>query len=119
MNKINLSQKFSLFSTHWDPKIVGELNNQHVKLVKFAGEFTWHAHDNEDELFFVVKGSFSMKFRDKTIQVNEGEFIIVPRNVEHCPRAEQEVQVMLFEPKGTINTGTAGSQKTVINPIKI
>ena len=119
MNKINLTQKFSLFTNHWDPKIVGELNNQHVKLVKFAGEFTWHAHDNEDELFLVVKGSFDMQFRDKTIQVNEGEFIIVPRGVEHCPGAEQEVQVMLFEPKSTINTGNQKSEKTVLNPVKI
>jgi mannose-6-phosphate isomerase-like protein (cupin superfamily) len=119
MNKINLAQKFSLFTSHWDPKIVGELNNQQVKLVKFAGEFTWHAHNKEDELFFVVKGSFDMRFRDKTIQVNEGEFIIVPKGIEHCPIAEQEVQVMLFEPKGTINTGTAVSEKTVLNPAKM
>ena len=119
MNKINLAQKFSLFTTQWDPKIVGELNNQHIKLVKFVGEFTWHSHDNEDELFLVVKGSFDMQFRDKTIQVNEGEFIIVPRGVEHCPKADNEVQVMLFEPIGTINTGTAKSEKTILNPINI
>ena len=119
MNKINLAQKFSLFSTHWDPKIVGELNNQHVKLVKFAGEFTWHTHENEDELFLVVKGFFDMQFRDKTIRVNEGEFIIVPRGVEHCPKAEQEVLVMLFEPKSTINTGNKESEKTVLKLEKI
>ncbi len=119
MNKINLAQKFSLFSTHWDPKIVGELNGQHVKLVKFAGEFTWHSHDDEDELFYVVNGCFDMQFRDKTIRIDEGEFIIVPRGVEHCPRADREVQVMLFEPKSTINTGNRKSEKTVLNPEKV
>ena len=119
MNKVNLAEKFSLFESHWDPKIVGELNDQHVKLVKFAGEFTWHKHENEDELFLVVKGSFDMQFRDKTITLHEGEFIIVPSGVEHCPKANEEVQVMLFEPKGTINTGHARSEKTVLNPEKI
>lgn len=119
MDKINLAQKFSLFSTHWDPKIVGELNNQHVKLVKFAGEFTWHSHENEDELFYVVKGSFEMQFRNKIVLVKEGEFIIVPRGVEHCPKAKQEVQVMLFEPKSTINTGNRESDKTITKPAKI
>ena len=119
MKKINLTQKFSLFSTHWDPKIVGELNNQHVKLVKFAGEFTWHTHNNEDELFFVVKGSFDMQFMDKTITVDEGEFIIVPRGVEHCPRSNGEVQVLLFEPVSTINTGNVNSDRTVLNPDSI
>lgn len=116
MNKVNLAEKFSLFESHWDPKIVGELNDQYVKLVKFVGEFTWHKHENEDELFLVVKGSFDMQFRDKTISINEGEFIVVPRGVDHCPKANEEVQVMLFEPKSTINTGHARSEKTVLNP---
>ena len=119
MDKINLTEKFSLFTTHWDPKIVGELNDQQVKLVKFAGEFDWHAHANEDELFLVIKGSFDMQFRDKTVIVEEGEFIIVPRGIEHCPKAEEEVQVLLFEPKSTINTGDKKSGKTVLNPGEI
>ena len=116
MNKVNLDEKFSLFKSHWDPKIVGELNDQYVKLVKFAGEFDWHKHENEDELFLVVKGSFDMQFRDETISINEGEFIVVPRGVDHCPKANEEVHVMLFEPRSTINTGHARSEKTVLNP---
>jgi mannose-6-phosphate isomerase-like protein (cupin superfamily) len=112
MEKINLPQKFSLFSEYWSPKIVGELNGQHVKLVKFKGEFVWHKHDEEDELFFVVKGSFKMEYRDKTIVVNENEFLIVPKGVEHRPCAEEEVSVMLFEPAGTLNTGDAESELT-------
>ena len=119
MNKINLAQKFTLFSTYWDPRIIGELNDQHVKLVKFKGEFTWHSHENEDELFLVVKGSFDMQFRDQTIRLTEGELIIVPRGVDHCPKAELEVQVLLFEPATTINTGQTRSDKTVLNPQKI
>ncbi len=116
MNKINLSEKFSRFNTHWDPKIVGELNNQLVKLVKFKGAFTWHTHYNEDELFLVVQGSFVMQFRDHSVVIDEGEFIIVPRGVEHCPKAEKEVHVLLFEPETTINTGDQLSERTVIKP---
>jgi len=112
MNKVNLLEKFSLFSDHWSPKIAGELNGQQVKLVKFEGEFVWHKHDNEDELFCVVKGSFDMHFRDKIVTLNEGEFLIVPRGVEHKPVAEKEVWVMLFEPATTINTGNVVDQKT-------
>ncbi len=119
MNKINLAQKFTLFSTYWDPRIIGELNDQHVKLVKFKGEFTWHSHENEDELFLVVKGSFDMQFRDQTIRLTEGELIIVPRGIDHCPKAEQEVEVLLLEPVTTINTGNTRSAKTVLNPQKI
>lgn len=105
MNKINLAEKFGTFTEHWSPKIAGELNGQHVKLVKFQGPFTWHHHEQEDELFLVVKGSFIMEFRDRAVTVNEGEFIIVPRGVEHRPNAPEEVQVLLFEPAGTLNTG--------------
>ena len=109
MEKVNLQHKFSLFSKYWSPKIVGELNGQQVKLVKFKGAFVWHKHEHEDELFFVVKGAFNMEYRDKTIQVKENEFLIVPRGVEHRPNAEEEVSVMLFEPAGTLNTGDADS----------
>ena len=98
MRKVNLSEKLALFRGHWQPKIVGELNGQHVKLVKFQGEFVWHHHDAEDELFYVVAGRFRMDFRDRQEWIEEGEFIIVPRGVEHRPYAEDEVAVMLFEP---------------------
>jgi len=112
MNKVNIEEKLSLFTDHWSPKIVGELNGQHVKLVKFKGEFVWHKHDKEDELFYVVKGSFNMEYRDKTITVNENEFLIVPKGVEHRPVAVEEVSVMLFEPATTLNTGDAISDLT-------
>ncbi len=112
MEKVNLQQKLSLFSDHWNPRIAGELNGQHVKLVKFKGEFVWHKHDHEDELFFVVKGSFNMEYRDRTVCVNENEFLIVPKGVEHRPVAEHEVSVMLFEPATTLNTGDAISDLT-------
>jgi mannose-6-phosphate isomerase-like protein (cupin superfamily) len=119
MEKVNLHQKFELFSEHWSPKIVGELNGQHVKLVKLKGEFVWHKHDEEDELFFVVKGSFNMEYRDKTITVNENEFLIVPKGVEHKPVANEEVWIMLFEPASTLNTGDAESDltKTILDKI--
>jgi mannose-6-phosphate isomerase-like protein (cupin superfamily) len=112
MEKINLAEKFSLFSEHWSPKIVGELNGQQVKLVKFQGEFVWHQHEHEDELFYVVHGTFNMEFRDKTINLKEGEFLVVPRGVEHRPVAENEVYVMLFEPATTLNTGNVINEKT-------
>lgn len=112
MEKVNLRQKFSLFSEHWNPKIVGGLNGQHVKLVKLLGEFVWHKHDDEDELFYVVKGSFIMELRDKNIEINEGEFFIVPRGIEHKPVAQEEVWVMLFEPASTVNTGNVQDVKT-------
>jgi mannose-6-phosphate isomerase-like protein (cupin superfamily) len=113
MEKINIAEKFSLFSEHWSPKIVGELNGQMVKLVKFKGPFVWHHHDDEDEMFYVVKGSFDMEFRDKTVTINEGEFIIVPRGVEHRPNAKEEAEVMLFEPASTLNTGNVEDEKTL------
>ncbi len=105
MDKVNIEQKLSLFSDHWSPKIVGELNGQQVKLVKLKGEFVWHKHDNEDELFFVIKGSLKMEFRDRTEIIKEDEFIIVPHGVEHKPSADEEVSIMLFEPAATLNTG--------------
>jgi mannose-6-phosphate isomerase-like protein (cupin superfamily) len=112
MDKVNLIEKFSIFSEHWSPKIVGELNGQHIKLVKFKGEFVWHHHDDEDEMFYVVKGNFNMEFRDKNVVLNEGEFLIVPKGVEHRPVAADEVWVMLFEPASTLNTGNVMSEKT-------
>jgi mannose-6-phosphate isomerase-like protein (cupin superfamily) len=112
MDKVNLKEKFSLFRDHWKPRIVGELNGQHVKLVKFVGPFEWHHHEIEDELFLVVKGRFTMQFRDRDVEVEQGEFLIVPRGVEHRPVAEQEVEVMLFEPAGTLNTGNVQSVRT-------
>ncbi len=105
MVKINVLEKFSLFTEYWSPKIVGELNGQYVKLAKLKGEFVWHKHVHEDELFMVIKGSLKIEFRDKTMIINENEFIIVPQGTEHKPIAEEEVWVSLFEPKGTINTG--------------
>lgn len=105
IKKVNISEKLSLFSDHWNPRIVGELNGQQVKLAKFQGEFVWHKHDNEDELFLVIKGSFKMELRDKTIEINKGDFIIIPKGVEHKPSAEKEVHIMLFEPATTLNTG--------------
>ena len=113
MEKVNLAEKLSVFSDYFNPRIVGELNGQHVKLVKFQGEFIWHHHDNEDELFLVVKGSFRMKFRDRERVVREGEFIVVPRGVEHCPVADEEVHVILIEPNSTLNTGNITNERTI------
>ena len=115
MEKVNLIEKFSQFSEHYSPKIAGELNGQMVKLVKFKGPFVWHHHDNEDELFYVVKGSFDMHLKDKVVTINKGEFLIVPRGVEHKPVAEKEVEIMLFEPAGTVNTGNIIDEKTVVD----
>jgi mannose-6-phosphate isomerase-like protein (cupin superfamily) len=119
MDKVNLADKLALFNTHWDPKIVGELNGQHVKLVKFHGAFVWHQHEREDELFLVVKGQFDMEFRDRCVTLQEGEFIIVPRGVEHRPVAAQEVHVLLFEPASTLNTGNVQDALTVANPERL
>jgi mannose-6-phosphate isomerase-like protein (cupin superfamily) len=115
MEKVNLTENLSVFTDYFNPRFVGLLNGQQVKLVKFQGEFVWHHHDNEDELFYVVKGSFDMHFRDKIITVNAGEFLIVPKAVEHKPVAEKEVSIMLFEPASTLNTGNAVDEKTVTN----
>ena len=113
MQKVNLSEKLATIPDYWNPRVAGELNGQEVKLVKFKGPFDWHHHENEDELFYVVKGSFDMELRDQTITVNAGEFLIVPRGVEHRPNAKEEVEVMLFEPATTLNTGNIISDKTV------
>lgn len=119
LQKVNLTDKFSLFSGHWQPKIVGDLNGQHVKLVKFAGAFDWHHHANEDELFLVVQGRFRMELRDGAIDLEEGEFLIVPRGIEHRPVADEEVHVLLFEPVSTLNTGTVRSARTVDAPARL
>ena len=117
--KVNIREKLALFHDHWNPRIVGELNGQHVKLVKFQGEFVWHKHDHEDELFLVVKGRFRMEYRDRHVWLEEGEFLIVPRGVEHRPVAEEEVHVLLFEPAGTLNTGDVRDERTVVEPERI
>ena len=119
MDKVNLLQKFDLVTEHWSPKIVGELNGQQVKLAKFSGPFYWHFHEQEDEAFFVMKGSFRMEFREKTIDVHEGEMLIVPKGVEHKPVAEEEVWVMLFEPASTLNTGNMVNERTKTDLEKI
>jgi len=117
MDKVNLAQKLSLFTDHYSPKIVGEVNDAYVKLVKLQGDFMWHHHDHEDELFFVVKGALRMKVREnggeREFMVHPGEFIIIPRGVEHLPSADEETHVMLLEPKTTLNTGNVDSERTV------
>lgn len=112
MDKVNLQEKLASFSDHWNPRVVAELNGQHVKLVKFQGPFVWHHHEKEDELFLVVKGRFRMEFRDREVWLEEGEFLVVPRGVEHRPVAEDEVQVLLFEPASTVNTGNVEEERT-------
>jgi mannose-6-phosphate isomerase-like protein (cupin superfamily) len=113
MHTVNLREKFAKFNDYWNPRVLGELNDCHVKAVKLKGEFMWHHHDNEDELFLVVKGTLRMKFRDREAVVNEGEFIIVPRGVEHLPVADEEVHILLLEPKTTLNTGNVVNERTV------
>jgi len=113
MHKVNIDQKLALFAEHWQPKIVGELNGQMVKLVKFQGPFTWHHHDTQDEMFLVIKGRFRMEFKDHSEWIEEGEFIIVPHGIEHRPVAEEEAHVLLFEPASTLNTGNVRDEKTV------
>jgi mannose-6-phosphate isomerase-like protein (cupin superfamily) len=112
MDKVTLTEKLARISDHWNPRVVGELNGQHVKLVKFKGEFVWHHHEHEDELFLVIAGRFRMDFRDREVWLEPGEFLIVPRGVEHRPVAAQEVSVLLFEPASTVNTGNAGGELT-------
>ncbi|MCB9233350.1 MAG: cupin domain-containing protein [Bacteroidia bacterium] len=116
MKTINLNEKFGLFQEHWSPRVVGELNGQEVKLVKIQGEFPWHLHAGEDELFFVVKGEMGIRFRDSVVELKEGEMCIIPRQVEHQPYAEEECWMMLFEPKGTLNTGDQENDFTVKDP---
>ena len=119
MDKVNLADNFALFADYWHPRIVGELNGQQVKLVKFQGEFIWHTHDAEDELFLVARGRFRMDLRDRPIWVEEGEFLIVPRGVEHRPVAESEVHLLLFEPATTVNTGDQAGELTVEQPERL
>ena len=112
---VSIAEKLGRFQEHWQPKIVGELNESYVKLVKLQGEFVWHHHEAEDELFLVVKGSLRMRLRDRDLTVRPGEFIIIPRGVEHLPVADEEVHVLLFEPKSTLNTGNVSNERTVPN----
>ena len=119
MNKVNLAHAFSQFDDHWSPKIAGEINDFHVKLVKFQGDFVWHHHDAEDELFLVVKGQFTMRLKEGDVELNEGEFFIVPKGVEHMPTAREEVWVLLMEPKATLNTGNVHSERTVAEPARL
>ncbi|MGI8641704.1 MAG: cupin domain-containing protein [Pyrinomonadaceae bacterium] len=111
MEKVNLAEKFALINEYWRPKVVGELNGQEVKLVKFCGAFPWHHHEREDEMFMALRGSFRIEFRDKTVELGEGEFVIVPRGVEHRPVADEEVEVLLFEPAQLLNTGNIVDEK--------
>jgi len=113
MDKVNLARQFARITDQWSPKVVGELNGQEIRLVKFQGAFVWHHHEREDELFYVVRGRFRMEYRDRVVEVNEGEFLIVPQGVEHRPVADDEVEVMLFEPAGTVNTGNVRNERTV------
>ena len=115
MNKVNLVQKFSLFQDYWSPKIVDELNDSYIKLVKFKGEFVWHHHETEDELFLVVKGKLLIKLRDRDIWLQEGEFVIIPKGIDHLPIADEEAHVLLLEPKSTLNTGNTQNERTVSN----
>jgi mannose-6-phosphate isomerase-like protein (cupin superfamily) len=112
VQKVNLSEKLAQFQEFWSPKVIGAINDFHVKLVKLRGEFVWHAHDKEDELFLVLRGRLRMQFRDREIMVEQGEFIIVPHQTEHRPVADEEVHVLLLEPRSTVNTGTAGGERT-------
>jgi len=111
MEKVNLTEKFALINEHWRPKVVGELNGQEVKLVKFQGAFPWHRHEAEDEMFMALRGSFRIEFRDKTVELTPGEFVIVPHGVEHRPVADEEVEVLLFEPAQLLNTGNIVDEK--------
>lgn len=115
MDKVNLAEKFSLFADHWSPKIVGELNDSYVKVVKLKGEFVWHHHEKEDEMFLVVKGKLLIRLRDRDLWLQEGEFVIIPKGVEHLPVAEEETHILLLEPKTTLNTGNVRSERTLAN----
>ncbi|MEO8971950.1 MAG: cupin domain-containing protein [Ktedonobacteraceae bacterium] len=115
METVNLAEKFGLFSDYWSPRIAGELNDSYLKLVKLKGEFVWHHHEHEDELFLVVKGRLCIKLRDRDIWLSQGEFVVIPQGVEHMPVAEEEVHVLLLEPKTTLNTGNIENERTVAN----
>lgn len=112
MNKVNIEEKFGLFNEYWSPKIVGELNDSYVKLAKFKGEFVWHQHDNEDEMFLVVKGELLIKLKDKDVSLKPGEFLIIPKGTPHLPIAEKEAHILLLEPKTTLNTGDVDNERT-------
>lgn len=114
MDKININEKLATFDEHWQPRIIGELNGQHVKVVKLKGEFIWHHHESEDELFLVIRGALTIQLRDRDVHLREGEFFIVPRGVEHRPVAEEEAHVLLFEPATTLNTGTIQNERTYV-----
>ncbi|MFA9467030.1 MAG: cupin domain-containing protein [Velocimicrobium sp.] len=119
MEKINMEEKLSLFNEYWSPKIIGEVNESYVKLAKLKGDFIWHTHENEDEMFYVLKGVLTIKFREKDVQINECECIVIPRGIEHMPVAKEEVHVMLVESKTTLNTGNVVNERTVENLKKI
>jgi mannose-6-phosphate isomerase-like protein (cupin superfamily) len=119
MEKVNLEEKLALFSEHWSPRVVGELNGQHVKLAKLQGEFVWHYHEAEDELFLVLRGALAIHLRDRVVNLDEGEFFIVPRGVEHKPVAQRETHVLLLEPASTLNTGNVRNDRTVRAPAHI
>ncbi len=110
---VNIKEKFSLFNEQWSPKIIGEMNDSYVKIAKLQGEFVWHLHENEDEMFLIIQGSLTIRLRDRDLVVNAGEFVIIPRGVEHLPVAREEVQLMMLEPKTTVNTGNVESDRTV------
>ena len=114
MDKVNINEKLATFDEHWQPRIIGELNGQQVKVVKLKGEFVWHHHESEDELFLVIRGELTIQLRDRDIHLREGEFFIVPRGVEHRPVAEEEAHVLLFEPATTLNTGTLQNERTYV-----
>ncbi len=116
MDKVNLFEKLGLFSDHWKPRVIGELNGQHLKLAKFKGEFIWHRHESEDELFLLLRGALAILLRDRTIHLEPGELFIVPKGVEHKPVAETEAEVLLLEPAGTLNTGDVRDHRTVETP---
>jgi mannose-6-phosphate isomerase-like protein (cupin superfamily) len=113
IEKVNLAQKFSLFNEYWSPRLAGELNESHVKLAKLKGEFIWHRHDHEDELFLVVKGHLTIRLRDQDIELDAGEFVVIPKGLEHLPIAAEEAHVVLLEPKSTLNTGNVQNERTV------
>ena len=116
MEKVNIIEKLSLFDDYWNPKIIGELNGQHVKVTKFKGEFIWHNHETEDELFLVIKGQLTIKLREKDIVLYEGEFFIVPHGIEHKPVSAEEVHILMFEPATTLNTGNIKNERTILEP---
>lgn len=119
MNVIDITEKLNGFEEHWSPKVIAELNGQHVKVVKLLGEFDWHFHEQEDELFWVIRGTLVIHFREHSVQLNPGQICVIPKNVEHKPVAEEECEVVLFEPAGTLNTGNIHNERTVSNPDQI